>query len=107
MKKTTKKIIGAVFFGTKITTSVEKLAEINVYPTYTYNTGTYKVNFEFVLETDNGEPFIIYDWKYYRPIKEGEIIEFNIGGFSKESTERAKKELIDEFNKKGYYLFEI
>lgn len=93
MKKTNKDTSGTSFLGVTISTSIEQLEKINLIPVYEQNDGEDKVNFEFEQETEQGEPFTIYDWKMYRPIEHDEIINFHIGSFTLEASEQAKKEL--------------
>ena len=95
MKKTFKSTCGTSFFGDTILTSINELEKIGIYPVYEQNTGDNKTNFEFEVETSKGEPFTIYDWKFYRPIGLDEQILFHIGAFTKEASERAKSELIE------------
>ena len=93
MKKTNKSTSGTSFLGVTILTSIEQLEKINLIPVCEQNDGKDKINFEFELETESGEPFTIYDWKMYRAIERDEIIEFHIGSFTLEASERAKNEL--------------
>ena len=95
MKKTNKDTSGTSFLGVTISTSIEQLEKINVIPICEQNDGEDKVNFEFEQETEQGEPFTIYDWKLYRPIERDEIINFHIGSFTLEASERAKNELLE------------
>lgn len=94
-KHTNKDSSGTSFHSTTIITNVGKL--IKLFPdSYTGdNKGNDKVNFDFCLETSKGDVFTIYDWKYYRPIGMYEPVTFNIGGFSREVTETAKRELLE------------
>jgi len=85
---------GTSFFNTTITTSVNELIRVLGEPQYEDNTGEDKTNFDFVCETDEGDIFTIYDWKYYRPIEKDEIIEFHIGGRASHITQRARIELL-------------
>ena len=94
MKKTSKSISGTSFHGTTITTSYKKLCEVIGEPTYSHNSGDDKVNFEWVMETDSGEVFTIYDWKEYRPISGEETIEWHIGGFDSATTQKALLDLL-------------
>ena len=95
MKKTNKSTCGTSFLGVTILTSIEQLEKINVIPVCEQNDGEDKTNFEFELETELGEPFTIYDWKFYRPIGLDEKIKFHIGSFTLEASERAKNELLE------------
>lgn len=92
IKETSKSISGTSFFGTTIITSVNKL--IQLFPN-SYSRDMEKTNYFFELENSNGDVFTIYDWK--RPLPElNEEIEFNIGGYSSEITEKSKLELLNE-----------
>lgn len=48
-------------------------------PQYSGNDGRDKVNYEWTCELPTGEVYTIYDWKYYRPLKDDEMIEWHIG----------------------------
>jgi hypothetical protein len=94
VKETIKSTNGTSFHGTTISTSVGRLIELFPRSYSSQNDGEDKSNFDFELETSTGEVFTIYDWKEYRPIGKEERITFNIGGFSKSDTEKAKSELL-------------
>ena len=95
MKKTNKSTCGTSFLGDTILTSINELKKIGLNPVCESNDGDGKTNFDFELETKQGEPFTIYDWKVYRPIGLDEQISFHIGAFTKQASERAKSELIE------------
>jgi hypothetical protein len=63
------------------------------------NDGGDKVNFDFTLETENGDVFTIYDWKEYRPLKMNENIEWHIGGRNQETCLQGKAEVLELLNK--------
>ena len=94
-KKTKLSETGTSFHGVVIVTTANKL--MSLFPkSYTLeNDGRDKVNIDFVLETENGDVFTIYDWKEYRPIDLDEEIEFHIGAFSPEISDTAQKELLE------------
>lgn len=94
MRPTIKSTNGTSFHDTTIRCSVSDLREILGQPTNESNDGSDKVNFEWEMETDDGDAFTVYDWKEGRPLDEYEIIEWNIGGHSVRITEQAKKEII-------------
>jgi hypothetical protein len=54
-----------------------------------------KVNYEWEMETSDGNVFTVYSWKEYKILHEHEIIEFHIGGHSKAVTEQAKNEIYE------------
>jgi len=95
MKKTFKEISGTSFHDTTIGTTVYTLRKLLGIPVCEDNTGKDKVNFEWQMETDNGDIFTVYDWKEYKVLDEHEIIEFHIGGMSKAITEQAKNEMYE------------
>jgi len=45
------------------------------------------------LETSDGDVFTVYDWKYYRPIGENEILDFHIGAHTAQIAFQAKNEM--------------
>jgi len=93
MKPTTKSISGTSFHDTTIVASVKQIIEMCGEPSDESNTGEDKVNYEWTMETDNGNVFTIYDWKEYRPITLNERITWHIGGNSRQITEQAKLRL--------------
>jgi hypothetical protein len=99
MRKTFKEIGGTSFHDTTIRTTVHTLTKLLGEPTYSGNDGEDKVNFEWEMETNDGDVFTVYDWKEYRVLDEHEMIEFHIGGHSKAVTEQAKNEIYDVFHK--------
>jgi hypothetical protein len=94
MKKTTRSTNGTSFHDNTITASVRELEEILGAPTFMCNDGADKVNFEWEMETEDGEVFTVYDWKEYRYIAEAETIEWHIGGKSRSETEAALSEIL-------------
>jgi hypothetical protein len=95
MRKTTKSTDSTSFHDTTVGTTVYTLRKLLGEPHYSGNDGKGKVNFEWRMETDNGDFFTVYDYKTYRPLDEHEIIEFHIGGRSKRVTEQAKEEMYE------------
>ena len=99
MRKTNKSTGGTSFHDTTIGTTVHTLRKLLGEPHYSGNDGKGKVNFQWVMETDSGDVFRVYDYKIYRPLDEHEIIEFHIGGMSKRVTEQAKNEMYEALGK--------
>lgn len=93
MKTTTKEVEGTSFHDTVINCSVSTLRKVLGEPAYDNNDGEDKTNFEWFMETNDGDVFTVYDWKEYRSINENEIIEWHIGGHKSEVTEQAKREI--------------
>ena len=98
MKQTKKTANGTSFHDSVINTTLVELKRVCGEPICGDNDGEDKVNYEFNMETDNGEVFTIYDWKEYRPIAKDEVIEWHIGGKSQYITETAKEELLKAIN---------
>jgi len=93
MKKTFQSADWTSFHNTTIKYSVSTLTEILGEPDYSGNDGEDKVNFEWNMETDNGDVFTVYDWKEYRSLNENEMIEWHIGGTDRTVTEQAAREI--------------
>jgi hypothetical protein len=92
-KHTRKSPGGTSFHNTTLYATVEELVALFPYSFTEENTGRDKTNYDFVLETESGDVFTIYDWKYYRPLLSTERLMWNIGGHKKEITVQAKLEV--------------
>ena len=101
MKYTTKSAEGTGFFGDAFNASVQDLRIILGEPNFECNDGSDKTNFEWVMETESGEVFTVYDWKEYKKLKENEIIEWHVGGHSESVTPQAVNEIADALNELG------
>ena len=66
MKKTFKEIGGTSFHDTVLNCSVTTLRKVLGEPEYDGNTGDDKINFEWEMETNDGDVFTVYDWKEYK-----------------------------------------
>ena len=93
-KKTYQSTDGTSFHGVTIRASVDQLISAFGDPSMEYNTGEDKVNFEWEMETDEGEVFTIYDWKEGRPLRSDEIVTWHIGAKSKSVSNVAERELL-------------
>ena len=80
---------GTSFHGVTITATPKQI--MSVMGQSRWSCG--KTNFNWVGLTEDDEVFTVYDWKMGRVAK-NQTVEFHIGGFSKESEEKAKKELL-------------
>jgi hypothetical protein len=92
-KKTYKDTDGTSFHGVTIRATVDQLTKAFGEP-YDNNSGDDKVNFEWDMETDEGEVFTIYDWKEYRVLRSDEMITWHIGSKSKSDSNVAERELL-------------
>ncbi len=99
MQYTTKSCSMTSFHGSVIKCTVSDLRSILGEPRYQGNDGTDKVNFDWVMETESGDVFSVYDWKEYRPLGENEVIEWHVGGHSAKVTDQAVNEMADGLNK--------
>ena len=93
MQKTFKSTDGTSFHNTTIKCSVSTLTKVLGFPDYSGNDGEDKINFEWEMETDSGDVFVVYDWKEYRSLNENEMIEWHIGGANRSVTEQAAREI--------------
>jgi hypothetical protein len=101
LRKSESKAIGTSFHDNTIQGSINQLSKVIGEPTK-LKSGDGKAVFQWILETDEDEVITIYDWKMYREVGMDEEIEWNIGGHSKKSTERAREEIIKLLNKEEY-----
>ena len=93
MKPTTKSTGGTSFHDSVINCSLSTLKKVLGEPSYDANDGQDKVNFDWDMETSNGDVFTVYDWKEYRSLNENEMIEWHIGGTDRTVTEQAAREI--------------
>jgi hypothetical protein len=87
------------FFGVTFQATPQQLIDLFPNSYYCQNDGIDKTNFDFTLETENGDVFTIYDWKYYMPLAMNSMIEWHIGGFNQQSCVQGKKEVLELLNK--------
>ena len=97
-KKTNSSTNGTSFHDVTIKASVNQLINAFGEPDYDGNTGDDKVNFEWEMETEEGEVFTIYDWKEYRMIDVNEEIEWHIGAHSRMVSWDAQDEITRELS---------
>lgn len=93
MKRTDKTSNGTSFHDHTFTATVDDLRSVLGQPQFESNDGQDKVNFDWIMETQDGTVFTVYDWKEYRPLAEDETIEWHIGGISGLATEKALLEM--------------
>ena len=93
-KKTYKSADGTSFHGTTIRATVNQLISAFGEPSDDSNTGEDKVNFEWDMETEDGEVFTIYDWKEYRMIDVDEYVVWHIGAKDKSTSNTAEDEIL-------------
>ena len=97
-KKSNQSTDGTSFQNVTFKASVQQLINVFGEPTVHDNTGEDKVNFEWDMETEDGDVFTIYDWKEYRKLDLDETIEFHIGSFSKSISNIAQEEVEKALN---------
>ena len=93
-KKTYQNTDGTSFHGVVIRATINQLISAFGEPTVHDNTGEDKVNYEWDMETDEGEVFTIYDWKYYRPLSSDEFVTWHIGAKDKSTSNTAEDEIL-------------
>jgi hypothetical protein len=98
MRQTRRSTGGTSFHDTVFTATVADLRRILGEPSYSGNDGQDKTNFEWEMETEDGEVFTVYDWKEHMPIGENAAIDWHIGGHSRAVTDQAFKEIINDLN---------
>jgi hypothetical protein len=94
MKPTSKTVNGTSFYGDAITATLSDLKRVLGEPYYNGSIED-KVQNEWLMETNDGKVFTVYDWKIYRPYNNNELIDWHIGGHNKETTQQAKQEILD------------
>jgi hypothetical protein len=80
---------GTSFHGVTITATPKQIMSVMGESKWSCS----KTNFNWCGMTDDGKIFTVYDWKMGE-VSKNQTVEFHIGGFSKESEETAKKELL-------------
>ena len=93
MKQTDKSANGTSFHNHTFTATVDDLRNVLGQPQFESNDGEDKNNFDWIMETQDGTVFTVYDWKEYRRLAEDEVIEWHIGGRSGADTEKALLEI--------------
>jgi hypothetical protein len=93
MKQTDKSADGTSFHDHTFSATVGDLRKALGEPYCEQNDGEDKVNFEWIMETEDGTVFTVYDWKEYRQLDENEDIEWHIGGRSGLTTGKALSEI--------------
>ena len=92
MKPTFKETSGTSFHDSIVTASLNQMKAICGEPK-SYGDPNDKVQYEWDMETSDGTPFTIYDWKEYCKFSFDEMIEWHIGGFNGIDTLKAQDEL--------------
>ena len=95
MKKTVQQV-GSSFFHETVTTSANKLIKILGEPEYGREHSNEKVQFDWEMETDDGDYFTVYDWKEYRKFGMDTYIVWHVGGVTAEGSRKGKIELLKE-----------
>ena len=98
-KHTEKTASGTSFHSVVLSATPKQLIDLFPNSFHAQNDGMDKVNFDFTLETEDGDVFTIYDWKEYRPLEMNEIIEWHIGGRNQETCLQGKAEVLELLNK--------
>lgn len=91
------KVNGTSFWGNEIFTSANEICEkLGVDITY-YNGD--KTTYEFELETENGIPFTLYDWKEWQLCRDTKVY-YHIGARNAEDSKAVAEILKNEYGLK-------
>ena len=91
MKPTTQSANGTSFYKTTLAASLRLLTQILGKP----KKGFDKSQFEWTMETEDGDVFTVYDWNEDKTIDPDQIISWHIGGKNQLATIKAKEEILD------------
>ena len=97
MKKTTK-MVSSSFYNETILATTSELINILGEPEYGRGDVDEKVQYDWEMETDDGQYFTVYDWKEYREFSEDAIIRWHIGGIDLKGTKKGRAELFKALN---------
>lgn len=92
MKQTNKSSNFTSWHGDTVRATINQLYSVLGNPEYLGTTDD-KSQYDWVMETNNGDVFTVYDWKEYRFLNRDERIEWHIGGHNSNVTLQAQKEL--------------
>ena len=95
MKKT-KQMVSSSFYNETILATTSELIKVLGEPAYGRCDFDEKVQYDWEMETDDGQYFTVYDWKEYREFGMDEVIRWHIGGIDLNGTKRGKIELLKE-----------
>ena len=103
MKKSTKKIYDLYHDEDRdvFSASIKDLRKILGEPVYADENDkiSQPLNFEWIMETDNGDIFVVWpEYPYAEVLDEDEIIEWHIGGHNGAITYAALNEISEELN---------
>jgi hypothetical protein len=92
-RKTKKSAIGTSFHQVYLETTPAILTQL--FPESNEGeSGDGKCQMSFILETEDGDVFTIYDWKEYRMLGSDEVVQFHIGARSRAVSVVALKEVM-------------
>jgi len=84
------------FHGHSMKATVQQLRQVLGEPAWISSNIEEKVQYDWVMETDAGQVFTVYDWKEYRHFEEDELIEWHIGSHESATSKVAMYELMNE-----------
>ena len=90
---------GTSFYNVTFKATVNQLISTLGEPHWVYNTGEEKVNFEWNMETEEGDVFTIYDWKENEALDLDKAYEWHIGAHSKSASNVALEEVLNQLYK--------
>lgn len=79
MRNTNQSPNGTSFHGDTVRATVNQIIAVCGEPEYRGYSTSDKSQYDWVMETEFGQVFTIYDWKEYRNFGKDEVLEWHIG----------------------------
>lgn len=89
---------GSSFHGHTVNASKEDLEKVCGEVMYSDDDTDEKVQNEWEMQSEDGTPFTIYDWKEYREYSDTEKIEWHIGASNRFSAKKGYDDLARAFH---------
>ena len=93
MRKTEQSSDMTSFHGHTVAATVQQLIRACGEPVAISRDPSNKSQYDWILETESGKVFTIYDWKEYRSFEEDELIHWHVGSHESKTAEQALSEI--------------
>lgn len=100
MRNTNLSANGTSFHGDTVRATVTELTAVCGEPPHVGDSSE-KSQYDWTMETENGQVFTIYDWKEYRNFGKDEVLEWHIGAHDSNTASKGATELysaVEELN---------
>jgi hypothetical protein len=100
MRNTNLSANGTSFHGDTVRATVNQLIAVCGEPPYRGDTSD-KSQYDWIMETEDGKVFTIYDWKEYRNFGKDEVLEWHVGSHDSNTASLGATELysaVEELN---------